>query len=84
MNFLTGWKTLIFNGVVLVIFGLNQFGAFGQDNPAPTSDQVHAGLDAVEQGLVLLAAIGNSILRAGSNTTIFKKTSPAPSPPPAA
>ncbi len=82
MTFLSGWKTVIFNVVVLAIYALNQFNLFGTDNPAPTSDQVHAGLDAIDNGLVLLAAIGNAILRAGSNTTIFKSTSPAPNPPP--
>jgi len=79
-----GFKTLAFNGLMVVIFALNQFGAFGADVEAPTADQVDAvltsGVDAVDKVIALLAAIGNAVLRFGTNTTVFKATSPAPSP----
>lgn len=85
MQALKGFKTLIFNGVMVVIFALNQFGAFGAEHPAPSADVVdatlNAGLDSVDKILAIATAIGNAILRFGSNTTALKKTSPAPMPP---
>lgn len=83
MQALKGFKTIIFNGLMVVVFALNQFGAFGAE-AVPTPDGVDAvltgGLDAVDKVLALLTAIGNAALRFGVNTTVFKKTSPAPSP----
>lgn len=84
MQKLKGFKTIIFNGVMVVVFALNQFGAFGTDAPAPTDVDVNAvldaGLDVVDKAVAIAAAIGNAILRFGINTTVFKKTSPAPYP----
>lgn len=81
LDALKGWKTVAFNVVIVVVFALNQVGAFGND-AAPTGEQIHAGLDGLDAALTALASIGNIILRAGVNTTIFKKTSPAPAPEP--
>lgn len=82
MKLLAGWKTVLFNAGIVLVLALNQFGLFGQDNPAPTPEQLHGGLDQLDAGLVALGAFGNAVLRAVTNTTIFKSTSPAPQPPP--
>lgn len=76
---LKGWKTIAFNVLMGAVLLLNQFGLFGSD-PVPVADQVHAGLDSIEQGVAGLLVVGNMILRAVTNTTVLKKTSPAPSP----
>jgi hypothetical protein len=76
---LKGWKTISFNVLMGAILLLNQFSLFGTD-PVPSADQVHAGLDSVEQGVAALLVVGNMILRAITNTTVLKKTSPAPMP----
>lgn len=81
IKFLTGWKTLIFNGVMALVLVATQFGLFTGDNVAPTGDQVHGVLDNLDGVIAGILAIGNALLRAGSNTTIFKSTSPAPQPP---
>lgn len=84
---LKGFRTLVFNGAMGVVLVLNQFGAFGTD-PVPTADDVNAGLDhfstgldSIEKGVAAALVFGNLILRAITNTTIGKKTSPAPTPP---
>lgn len=79
MKFLAGWKTIAFNVLMASVLVLNQFNAFGVDTP-PTEDQVQTGLDQIDQGAAALLVIGNMILRAITNTTMFKKTSPAPMP----
>lgn len=86
MDKLKGFKTIIFNAALIAIFALNQVGAFGAEHPAPTADVVdatlNAGLESVDKILGLIGAIGNAVLRFGANTTVFKKTSPAPMPEP--
>lgn len=81
---LKGYKTIAFNVLMVLIFTANQFGAFGADQEAPTAEAVDAtltaGVDAIDKVLALLTAVGNGLLRLGTNTSPFKKTSPAPSP----
>ena len=69
---LTGFKTVLFNLFMGGILLLAQKFDFGL-----TSEEAKP---IVDSAVTIIWAVGNIVLRTLSNTTIFKKTSPAPMP----
>ncbi len=55
-----GWRTVLFNGVMLIV---------GLTGAAISPEQV----SAVAEGFMIIWTVGNIILRAITNSTIFKK-----------
>jgi hypothetical protein len=77
MEALKGYKTAIFNVVMPLLL---MYASFNPGSDTPDAAAVHQGLTAIESAITIIWAAGNWVLRAFSNTTMFKKTSPAPMP----
>ncbi len=73
MQKLKGFRTILFNAVMGLVAVLNAFGLFGTD-AAPSADQVTAAFDGLDVALAAIWSIGNVILRAITNTPMFKKS----------
>jgi len=74
---LKGWKTVAFNLIMPLMLLL---AAYSPGQELPDGEQIQHGLDTTEAAITAIWTIGNLVLRAFSNTTIFKSTSPAPMP----
>ena len=72
-----GYKTIVFN-VLMVAIAIAH--ALNPDAVLPSGDAVQGATDQTVVALSALWGVGNVILRAVTNSTIFKKTSPAPDP----
>ena len=78
LNFLKGWKTILFN---LVMGSMLLIRVVIPSAELPDDTAVHSVIDGLDQFLIVAMPVGNMILRAITNSSIFKKTSPAPMPP---
>lgn len=67
---LKGFRTLIFNVVMGIVMLLR---ALGADTEMPTEEQVSAAIDSLDVALTAIWAIGNLLLRAITDSPIFKK-----------
>jgi len=66
---LKGYKTIIFNAIMTIIMVMN---LWGQGGDLPDAESVSSALDAVDAALAAVWGIGNAILRAITDTPIFK------------
>jgi len=65
-----GFKTIAFNIIMSVIMMLT---LWSPESDLPTGDQVQGALTGLEEALTLIWGVGNLILRAVTNSSIFKK-----------
>lgn len=68
-----GYRTIAFNAIMTVVMLGNLWGVFGADNPAPNEADVTVALDAVDTGITAAWGLGNVILRAVTDSPIFRK-----------
>lgn len=66
-----GARTVIFNTLMGAIAFLAVFGVFPEG--APTAEQVDGSFNALEAAFVGVWTLGNYLLRAVTNTPIFKR-----------
>lgn len=74
---LKGYKTVIFNLIMLVIAAIR---IMSPESILPSDADINQWLNGLDALLVLTVTLGNMILRAITDSTMFKKTSPAPMP----
>lgn len=74
---LKGYKTVIFNLIMLIIAALR---IMSPESVLPSDVDVNQWLNGLDALLVLTITLGNMILRAITDSSVFKKTSPAPMP----
>jgi hypothetical protein len=67
---LKGYKTAIFNAVMTVVMVLR---LWNPDAELPDADTVSQGLDTIDAAIAAIWGTGNMILRAITDTPIFKK-----------
>jgi len=67
---LKGYKTVAFNVVMSLITILTMF---NPGSELPDAETVQGGIDAVEAAVVAVWTVGNLILRAVTDSPIFKK-----------
>ena len=67
-----GWKTILFNIIMTVVMLISVWGGFG-DAPAPTGEDIQSAIDQLDAAIAAIWGIGNLILRAITNTSIFKR-----------
>jgi len=78
MDFLKGYKTVVFN---VVMAGIALVHVFNPGAELPGAEAVQGATDSFMAGVAAIWGVGGVVLRALTNSTMFKKTSPAPMPP---
>jgi len=68
-----GYRTIAFNVIMSIVAVL---AIVAPDAEVPTADAVNAGIDAVETAVVAVWSVGNMLLRAITNSPMFKKEPP--------
>ena len=67
---LKGYKTIAFNVIMSLV---TVIALFNQGAELPDAETVRGGLDAVDTAIAAVWGIGNIILRAVTDTPVFKK-----------
>lgn len=67
-----GWKTVTFNAVMTIVMVLSLWNP-GEAENLPSKDEVQGLLDQADALLAGLWGVGNVILRAMTNTSIFRR-----------
>jgi len=80
MSFLKGWKTVVLGVLVGVIGTIRAIATPEDAASAPTPEEVEAGFDAVTFAIGWGEAVVIWVIRAITNSPIFKKEPPAPPP----
>lgn len=70
MEKLKGYKTVGFNIVMAIVAVVV---ILSPETEAPSAEDVQGAIDAVEAAVVAVWSVGNVVLRAITNTSIFKK-----------
>lgn len=70
LEFLRGFKTVLFNIIMTVVMAMQLWFPGAE---VPTADQVNSAVGGLELFLTLAWGLGNVVLRAVTNTQIFKK-----------
>ena len=78
MQRIKGYKTVAFNVVMTALLLIR---AWQPEAELPTEEQVTQSLDAIDQGLIATWGLGNVVLRAVTNSPIFKRAAPEASKP---
>jgi len=65
---LSGYKTYIFNGIMAIILLVQMF---SPEAEMPTAEAVEGAAGAVEEALLAVTLVGNLILRAITNSSVF-------------
>jgi hypothetical protein len=72
VSVMKGFRTIIFNSIMLIVMILSQIGVFTPEN-APDAAAVNAFLDSMDAVLVFALTVGNIILRFFTNTPALRK-----------